>query len=95
MMYKPLPDFLTIHNSNIEGLGLFACKPIAKGTELGMSHFHWGEELIRTPIGAFYNHSSEPNIEKVRRDSRYFIVATRDIRSAEEITCEYTFYNME
>ena len=33
-MYRPLPDGLTIKNSPIEGLGLFATKDINAGEEL-------------------------------------------------------------
>ena len=43
MNYRPLPDSLTIKTSSIEGLGLFATKTIAKNTDLGMSHFLYGE----------------------------------------------------
>ena len=93
-MYEPLPDCVTIKNSRIHGLGLFCTKHIPKDTEIGMSHFYWGEQLHRTPLGAFYNHSDNPNIEKTRRDSRFFIVSTRDIWPGEEITCKYTFYEI-
>ena len=40
MMYKPLPDSLTIKESNIEGLGLFATCSISKGTNLGISDLY-------------------------------------------------------
>jgi len=93
-MYTPLPDTVTIKKSGIHGLGLWCVKPIPKGTEIGMSHFYWGDQLCRTPLGAFYNHSDNPNIEKTQRDSRFFIVATRDIWAGEELTCTYTFYNI-
>lgn len=39
-IYKPLPSFLTIKNSPIHGLGLFATGNIPKGTLLGISHIH-------------------------------------------------------
>jgi hypothetical protein len=95
-MYEPLPDCVTIKNSRIHGLGLFCTKHIPEGTEIGMSHFYWGEQLHRTPLGAFYNHSDDnANIEKTRRDSRYFIVSTRDIWPGEELTCKYTFYTLD
>ena len=94
MTYRPLPDYLTIAPSEIEGLGLFAIDYIPEGTELGMSHFYWGEQLQRTPLGAFYNHSDDPNVVKVQRDSRFFLVTTREIFEYEEITCSYTFYEM-
>ena len=38
MNYKPLPDYLTIKNSPISGLGLFTTKPIEQGTYIGMTH---------------------------------------------------------
>ena len=63
-MYRPLPDFLTIKNSEIEGLGLFATKDIPSGTNLGASHIKLYSQIIRTPLGAFYNHSTEPNCAK-------------------------------
>lgn len=94
MTYTPLPDCVTIRKSNIQGLGLFCVQPIKKGQEIGMSHFYWGETLCRTPLGGFYNHSDEPNIEKITKDSRFFIVAIRDIWPGEEITCKYTFYEV-
>ena len=94
MTYKPLPDCVTIRKSNINGLGLHCVKHIVAGTEIGMSHFYWGERLMRTPLGGFYNHSDDPNIEKRQKDSRFFIVATRDIWPGEEITCRYTFYEV-
>lgn len=94
MTYRPLPDCVTIRKSNINGLGLHCVKHIVAGTEIGMSHFYWGEKLMRTPLGGFYNHSDDPNIEKIQKDSRFFIVATRDIWPGEEITCRYTFYEV-
>lgn len=93
-MYHPLPSMLTIRPSEIEGLGLFATEDIAKEYNLGMSHFYWGETLMRTPLGGFYNHSDDPNIEKIRTDSRFFIVTLRDIKAGEELTCTYTFYKI-
>ena len=37
-MYRPLPDELTIKNSSIEGLGLFATKNIKKNSFIGVTH---------------------------------------------------------
>lgn len=94
-MYEPLPPCVTIDKSEIHGLGLFATRDIPADIELGMSHFYWGEQLQRTPLGAFYNHSDEPNVVKIRRDSRFFLLTTKDILPGEEITCKYTFYEVE
>ena len=37
-MYKPLPKQLTIKNSPIEGLGLFAKAEIKKHSYIGVTH---------------------------------------------------------
>ena len=94
MTYRPLPDNVTIKRSSIEGLGLFCVKMIPERTEIGKSHFYWGDELQRTPLGAFYNHSDNPNMVKKQTDSRFFLYALRDIWPGEELTCTYTFYPM-
>ena len=63
-MYKPLPDSLTIKDSGIHGLGLFTKEVIPFGTVLGLIHFSFQGETIRTPLGAFGNHSDVPTCEK-------------------------------
>ncbi len=94
-MYRPLPEFVTIKKSTIEGLGLFCAEAIKEDQQIGMSHFYWGEQLQRTPLGAFYNHSeNNANMVKVQSDSRFFLYALRDIWPGEELTCKYTFYEM-
>jgi len=65
-MYKPLPESLTIKQSGINGLGLFAKTAIEQETTLGMSHVELGKLMLRTPIGGFINHSSKPNCAKVK-----------------------------
>ena len=64
-MYRPLPDGLTIKNSPIEGLGLFATIDIKKNTFIGVTHIRdeqFENKYIRTPLGSFYNHSNEPAV---------------------------------
>ena len=95
MNYKPLPDSLTIKKSNIEGLGLFAVKTIAKNTDLGMIHFSYGELLIRTPLGGFINHSLKPNCKKIDLDQEWHLKTLIDIKKDEELTLKYTMYNPE
>ena len=102
MNYRPLPESLTIKPSSIEGLGLFATKTIAKNTDLGMSHFLYGEYLIRTPLGGFVNHSSTPNckkinLEEIPRISPFLqqeshLKTLREIKKGEELTLKYTLY---
>ena len=54
--WRPLPDFITIKESKIEGLGIFATKDIKEGSDLGISHVYdkrFPDGYIRLPIGAF------------------------------------------
>lgn len=63
-MYQALPSYLTIKESTIHGLGLFAKEDIPKNTLLGLTHIKYQnveDNYIRTPIGGFYNHSNNPN----------------------------------
>lgn len=98
-MYKPLPDSVTIQTSKVNGLGLFTKQRIAQGTNLGTTHIKVGEEILRTPLGGFINHANEPNCVKVElRDERYTkkwnLITIRDIKAGEELTLQYTFYNV-
>ena len=114
-MYKPLPDSLTIKQSGINGVGLFAQEDLAQGTNLGMSHLELGKLIIRTPLGGFVNHSNTPNCVKVKlllthqqwnhlsdlSNAKYALdfkewdlVTTKDIKEGEELTAQYTFYNV-
>ena len=70
-MYRPLPKELTIKNSLIEGLGLFATQDIKKNSFIGITHIRdeqFENKYIRTPLGGFYNHSNEPNVRRVVSD---------------------------
>ena len=66
LMYKPLPDNLTIQTSGINGLGLFAKEAIPEGKNLGMTHLELGQRIIRTPLGGFINHSNTANCIKIK-----------------------------
>ena len=71
-MYRPLPKSLTIKNSPIEGLGLYATKNIKANTFIGLTHIRDEEfenKYIRTPLGGFYNHSNNPNVIKIVSNS--------------------------
>lgn len=70
MSYKPLPDNLTIKESSIHGLGLFATKDINTLDKLCNSHLfvkngHYPSEkyILRLEAGGYINHSSTPNTE--------------------------------
>ena len=53
-MYKPLPDYITIKESPINGLGLFATEKIKAHSLIGVTHHPRKESedgLMRTPLG--------------------------------------------
>ena len=105
-MYKPLPDTLELAPSLIDGMGLYAKETIDKGTNLGMSHLEFGNNIIRTPLGGFVNHSDDPNCNKVKLKfvneddqpeyqlNKWNLIAIKDIKAGEELTLEYTFYKI-
>ena len=93
-MYRPLPKELTIKNSGIHGLGLFAVDDIPLNTKLGLTHLRYEDMMVRTPLGGFYNHSNNPNCEKYLVGFCYFLKTVKDIKNGEEITVKYTLYNI-
>lgn len=94
--YTPLPDCVTINNSSIHGLGLFATKDIKKGTNLGVTHVKnnkFEDGYIRTPLGGFFNHSTEPNAKVVADDEFITLITLTDIKANDEILAFYTLYD--
>ena len=71
---------------------------VPKGVNFGVSHIKIQDEIIRTPLGGFINHSDKPNCEKVELKStnytKYNLVAIKNIKAWEELTVKYTFYNV-
>jgi SET domain-containing protein len=98
MTYRPLPDNLTIKNSKIEGLGLFAIKDIKKDHIFGITHIkddRFENGYIRTPLGGFFNHSDDPNCEAYIDGEYIKLKAIKDIKEGEEITAFYWLYNLD
>ena len=95
-MYKPLPDYITIKESPINGLGLFATEKIDAHTLIGIIHHPRKEsedEYIRTPLGGFGNHSDDPNCFKLLMEGGvWWIGASKDIEPGEELTWQYSLY---
>ena len=98
--WRPLPDFITIKESKIEGLGIFATKHIKEGSDLGISHVYdkrFPDGYIRLPIGAFINHHEMPNCKAIisENDSEIGnlkhirIITTNKIKKGEELTLKY------
>ena len=107
LMYKPLPESLTIKTSKVNGLGLFAKEKLTLGDNLGMSHLKIGDTIFRTPLGGFINHANDPNCVKAelrmtnediqghRYDyKKWNLITIRDIEEGEELTVRYTFYKI-
>ena len=63
-MYNPLPKNLTLGESEIHDIGLFAKENIKRISQLGITHVQVGVDLYRTPLGGFINHSDTPNCVK-------------------------------
>ena len=93
MAYQPLPIFCTIKPSFIHGLGLFVTREIKKDTELGISHITVDDTLYRLPLGAFINHSEDPNCVRVEVNNKWYLKTTKDIMKDEELTLAYKLYN--
>ena len=107
-MYKPLPKNLTLGESEIHDIGLFAKEKLVEGTNLGMSHVELGKLILRTQRGGFINHSDTPNCVKVKAVTRqrvnplydhdftkWDLVTIKDIEVGEELTVKYTFYSIK
>ena len=95
-MYRPLPDYLTIQPSKVEGLGLFTLKDLEPYESLGMTHAHWfGEDnnLLRTPLGGFINHSETPNCKIQGKMTRY-LFTEEIIPAGTELTVKYGMYSV-
>ena len=95
-MYKPLPDGLTVKQSKVQGLGLFATKDFDAEVVLGIVHIlnkNFPHGAIRTALGAFYNHSDNPNGNlKCSGDyllGKYEFITNKDIKEGEEIFQDY------
>ena len=99
MSYKPLPDYIVIKDSEIEGQGIFTTRKINANELIGITH-HANERAedgwIRTPLGGFGNHSDDPNCFKLLMDPVTFSIgASTDIESGEELTWKYTLYEIK
>jgi len=104
--WRPLPDSITIRESKIEGLGVFATKDLPSETDLGISHVYdnrFPDNYIRLPLGAFINHHEMPNCRAIVSESHESIgdikhiriVAEKDISSGEELTLNYIINKLD
>ena len=96
--YKPLPKELRLGFSDIHDIGVFAKEKIKIGHDFGISHLKINDQLIRTPLGGFINHSDTPNCTKtmvrVNDYKVWRLITLQDIKEGAELTLEYTFYKI-
>ena len=96
--YRPLPKELRLGFSDIHDIGLFAKEKIKTNHDFGVCHLKVDNEIIRTPLGGFINHSDTPNCVKTMiRVADYKVwrlITIADIKEGEELTLEYTFYKI-
>ena len=99
-MYRPLPDGITIKESDVQGLGLFATKDFKADTVLGIVHVmnkNFPHGSIRTALGAFYNHNDNPNCKNVagywHQLPVKYLITIKSIKAGDELTAAYTLYN--
>lgn len=104
--WRPLPDSITIKESKIEGLGVFAIQDIPSKTDLGISHVYderFPDNYIRLPLGAFINHHEMPNCDAFIENShedlgdiKHIRIITRiDIKLGEELTLNYIINKLD
>jgi SET domain-containing protein len=104
--WRPLPDFLTIKESKIEGLGVFATEDLPEGFDLGISHIfdqRFPDGYIRLPLGGFINHHEIPNCMALIADQdkemgklkHIRIQAMKPIARGSEITIKYIINRLD
>ncbi|MDC0514513.1 SET domain-containing protein [Flavobacteriaceae bacterium] len=104
--WRPLPSYLTVRESTIEGLGLFATEDIKEGTDLGITHVYdqrFHDNYLRLPLGAFINHHQIPNCKavfceedkKLGKVKHIRIVALKNIDKGSEITVKYVINKLD
>ncbi len=105
MAYRPLPTYLEIKKSGVEGLGLFTNQDILISDYIGITHIKdekygrinkeqiFDNDYIRTPLGGFINHSEDPNCELNELDGIKHLSTIKNISAGEELTLKYTMYN--
>ena len=104
--WRPLPDQITIKESKIEGLGIFATEDLPPNIDLGISHVYdqrFPDNYIRLPLGAFINHHEMPNCRAIVSESHETlgeikhirIITEKSILSGEELTLNYIINKLE
>jgi SET domain-containing protein len=94
-------SFYRVGVSNIAGKGTFATSFLKAGTDIGVafrkksSTGNADKDYSRTELGAMTNHSSEPNMNVVRKGDSYHFVTKVDIVKGTELTVNYNQFDFE
>ena len=69
---------------------------IPKETDLGITHlqckdlaYHFPQNVVRTPLGGFLNHSEEPNCMIEQEGPIWYLITLSDIPKDTEILIKY------
>jgi len=81
---------VTIGNSEINGLGLFATEVILSQETIGITHGIWEGNIWRTPLGGFINHANKPNCQLIQDGNIFSLKTIAVIKPGTEITVHYS-----
>ena len=86
---------MEVKESDVAGQGVYAKEDIPKDTILRVSHVIMDDEIHRTPLGGFINHSDKPNCMKYLEGNKYYIKTTKKIGWGNELFLKYSFYEVK
>ena len=97
--YNPLPDYLAIGPSDIDGSGIFAKEDIPAEIVIGITHVYdpnFQHNYIRTPLGGFVNHADFSNCELIDDENEEYkqLKTLKKIEQGKELTLKYSLYDM-
>jgi len=84
---------LTVNQSRISGLGLFAGTQIPANTILFQSFDVYGKFLLELAPNSFLNHSITPNLKTIMHNGKLCKQTIRSIAPGEELTVDYNQTN--
>ena len=90
-----------IKESEISGKGIFSVKNLEKNEEIGLAFIktdktgNSDKDYFRTKLGAYVNHSDEPNLTLVKKNNKYFYKTLREIKEDEELFVNYQEFDWD
>lgn len=80
-----------INKSKIHGNGVFSNKNIKKNTIIGLViDYYFNLIPFRTnKLGLYLNHYNKYNCKLIYKDSRYYLIAIKNIKKNTELTIDY------